>query len=220
MARLPRHRSGCSHREPAAGHRHRVARCAAHRQAHALGRGRNAVRASGALGADVVGQRRHRSRSPRPEGGQPHLWPPLHGAEGAEALEPGVVRRHSAQARQGHGGRECAPGQHSCRRHGRGREAGWHRRHRRRAARRGHGPGRMARPAGGSFRSAVPRTATRSADRHDAGAPAVFPRARCAGEAHALVHHGCQHRKPRPVTGDRRQRTGRAPAPDRCSVLL
>ena len=79
------------------------------------------------------------------------------------------------------------------------------RRHRRRAARRSHGPGRMAGATGRTLRPAVPRTAGRGADRHDAGAPALFSRARRTGEADALVHHRLQHRKPRPVAGDRRQ---------------
>ena len=73
---------------------HGVARRAADRQAHALGRRRRAVRAPGALGADAVrrGRRRYARSSACPRR-QRHLRPPLHGAEGAAHREPGRVRR-------------------------------------------------------------------------------------------------------------------------------
>ena len=78
------------------------ARCAAHPQAHALGRGRGAVRAPGALAGDAAsGRTSCRRRCSMSPAGQPDARPSLPCAQGAARHSAGCLRAHAAQARPG-----------------------------------------------------------------------------------------------------------------------
>ena len=152
-------------------------------QAHALGRRRRRIRAAGALGRDAARHDSRRLRDSRHRRRQAHARPSLPCAEADRARAPGEVRGGAAKA---HVVADFADRRERIRsgavaprkRRRRGRD-------RRRRARRSHRAGRMAGAAGRRLRAALPRAAAGSADRDDAGSPALFPGARCAREAAA-----------------------------------
>ena len=126
------------------------------------------------------------------------------------ALEKGHVRADFDDAaradprgrrRGGRSGRRCG-GHRSCR------------------ARRSDRTDGVAGAARGRLRAAIPRPATRSADRDSAGSPALFPGTHEGRAAHAAIRRGRQYRKSGSTAGSRRQRARRASAARGRRILL